>query len=1835
MKSNINKRKVELTRSHNLKKLQNLQISITTLPNSRIQVKTPNVSINNNSFKILSQQTTPKTVQDNNFFSSRDFDVNELKKQHIRTQSQIEGLLLKTQLIESARQRTFSNFVKKPKVEVKPAKIYKIIQQMNQEDELRKQEKQKKIQLMQQIEMEKREKEKQNQQRESIQKINSLTSILSKKSNPSKYKLLKVSLNIIEKQQEKIQIDLVQEDSAQMIQTTKIKQKQTDTIFKISTIITALMFQRLHSKITSPKLARLVSKHYLSLINYRRIEERLQALTSSPSMKYIQNVLHQDDVLSNAIKVVQVREIQKRLNEGLSSRRKASKIFFKKNSSRELKAEDIFSEKVLKRVRFIQMCFRMKVFKFNKKTIAVSKPIEKTRQSTKVRAFKRRLGDIIFMSENVPVFQLQQEKKEQEEKQKEIENIQIENKKENLGVFGMLWKAQNKFKNFCRHPGLKIPSKTCDDWVKHIQTLYYPSFRYISVFYRNIVVWSISYYDVTYDKSCIALFFKGEGRQQYHFRLDIPLVTMPDFENNKNCTTVWPTVKDYMLIYLRQKGQLGLLNKNALPSAKVYKTSFIQGLSLKSKRKLTELDIQSIVETQKIINYLQNNQIVKIKKRIGTTYDLLPQLSETIDQDLIKQYIINLPLIRMILINILVKEQKILENKRKLNLDSSNLQEEYVNYIQTNSQQLNQILQFRFLHNCIEFFNDQLITKINQQKIKKIFIQSCFLDINEILLQSNDALLGQVSKICQLSIHLCYNDVDRMRPRNQTNNQVEQLFQINPLNLEWIFDSSKFSLQIEALLFEKDKQNTDQIFYQTNLNRRRNERIFQPLIISIFHLEKLALAVKEIIDRSIFDKFDINIILKNLIFERANYSNIISLILNNLITLNFKTRQVSLKAQYQHILSSTLNFIEKMDHHSLYNTTQNYLKFSIYPHEEQDLRKIKDNHLTQQKNFEYHSIFDQQFQQIDQIEIKPEYTSKQLEVAQEYNYDQKQIFWSQGVKIYDQVQNQNIAFVYLRDKFIVIIMSQQRVRMINITRLRKPLILDSKDTAIFISSCKYSQQKKYQKLSLYNKLFLTLLKENCFLRIRMEKFFCKLRASLPNYSKIKAYLLSDSKELINYFNRLDFTFTFETINKAKCYANVKVFYLGRQESFCSSRFEQIYKFDGENLFISLQIHEFDSKLKKYILIINKCDIEQRFEIYNYFTPYLIYQWCQEFVLNLKFDKKFLYKTPFSVMQIIKTQNDIKLSSMWIAKRSQKCILNEYQRVHSFEYSQAKQFLSQRYKIFRVIAHYIEKFYIVKQNNQITVLNESMFLKSKNYKLIKIEFVIITIQAHIVLDLIQIIYYFPKSKKRLMTNINLIQIQEMDFSLGMIFQLLNITEYITFNDIANQVDEIQRGSFKYRRTSKMNSQVMTKLHIMRQSIDVSQLNFTTGKTKRRQGFVAQTSQINIKTKVINQAIEKNEDMCQKVLLIIKFTRQLNKSDRKNDKRYLIEIMFWKLMQQQVFQLSVRQEKRQLKSYVSLFDRLIELFDKESNKKYRIIGKEFLEKKQTDENIRYNYKVQSECRNIYKEMILEQNVYMTQNLNFGKTPFVIQCNLNEISILEYLCTEQFRSDNGSRGYIEYFLERKTKSKGIDLFEPGKPILYSGSSSYNIYLRYYCLANYQYKDIRINLREIMNQLVTDGLYKSQSNYMNSKINLSDIIEMCHYLTQKIKTQNYLNLARLSLIQINLLPEIQQHIISECDDQLSKEDKQKCGDGFVCTQVIRNKRNHSIYQYQLFQTTRKVIINKYEMRQDYFEQKEFTYAQITQYVHNFIYLIKAKLYYLALKRFSQSYIELQKINQ
>lgn len=138
-------------------------------------------------------------------------------------------------------------------------------------------------------------------------------------------------------------------------------------------------------------------------------------------------------------------------------------------------------------------------------------------------------------------------------------------------------------------------------------------------------------------------------------------------------------------------------------------------------------------------------------------------------------------------------------------------------------------------------------------------------------------------------------------------------------------------------------------------------------------------------------------------------------------------------------------------------------------------------------------------------------------------------------------------------------------------------------------------------------------------------------------------------------------------------------------------------------------------------------------------------------------------------------------------------------------------------------------------------------------------------------------------------------------------------------------------------------------------------------------------------------------------------------------------------------------------------------------------------------------------------------------------------------EYQCSVSLKLERFGAAYLECFIEqlfpiqiirnstteRTTTIKSIDnIFTPMDPIVYSQSSNYNLYLRYYSLSKKMaYKDVRINLRELLNLFIADGLFKSQTNYMNSKLNISDIQIMCQYIAYKIQSQNYLNLVQIVL--------------------------------------------------------------------------------------------------------------------
>ncbi|CAD8209165.1 unnamed protein product [Paramecium pentaurelia] len=1622
------------------------------------------------------------------------------------------------------------------------------------------------------------------------------------------------------KEQQALEIEKKRMLDSQRYQEYLAEKYKIDRRFSIFTLVNALMLRKLHSKPTSFKLAKLIANQYLNLLNYKAILHKIKMQQSQPLQ--ISQILQ-----GNAEQLAQLKNVQHRLNEGLILRRKQTRVFLNKQKTifEQSQVPPQFSEPVLKRIRFLQACLRLKVFKLNKKNFEPKQKVKNNRvHPNRVKALKKRLDDIDFIKANSPSYNSPLSSPGQP-----VVNP--------LGLFCTLYKVADTLKNYDRIKTQKMIQKTNDYLVKRVQSLYYPVIRYVSIFYKNVVVWSIQYSDITLDRTCIVLFFKGEGRSQYFYRLDIPIGAIQKEDiGEQNCITVWPTVRDYLMSYLELKGQLALLHHTKYGCAKNYKLNFIQGLSMRSRKNITEEDINAIVETKEILNYLQTSQIVRIRKIFGSVYELLPQFQDCNLLSDATQYILNLPLVHDTILQLRILEQQILEYRRNIYKKPQDLSTRYKDFIEKNKSILNQILAFRFVHNNSMFFQDQMLEDIYELSHKSIYIQCATINIQDILNHYDYQICNQISKYCLISLHLTlkskfhFDDLlfNAQKHSVRTGFQnITNFFDVDYSHFDWKFKQEYFKVRIEVTVFERDKSlkwNEKQLLQ--DIKQSRSERAFKPLKLKLDDFCKLGQALQE----TTFNNGDIqqcnfDQILKSIISEQCSYSQVADLVLKNAFTLDIKNRKIIIQPKYLHILSKTHNFIQKMDHQSLYNKIDCVFKYSVYPNEQLDIRRGYEN---REKENQIAQLlpFNKLFQDINQIDMRITVEARKIEQVTDYAFD----FQDQWSDLHKQtmIYNKYQYFVMSTSKFLFIDQTNF-MKIIYIKKNQSPIILYLHDQHLIhqISNCQ--RMNKHQKCQILTGIIRVLYSPTSFLYLKDHQFYNYLKAQLPNYHQIKVLLVSNSKKLLQFLDRLDYIYILKLWNNQSCYVHVKVYFLQDQKQQKGS--EKIYIYDGEHLFVSVELYEFNSKLKKYILLFNKFDLELQFDVEKYFDSNIIFNWCKAIISNTKFDKRFLYRVP-QIMKYNQNQSPVNLNKFMLNsffnrqqslnvnynEKVTRCTFNEFPKNNFDQNITDKNYLNTVHRIFRVIGHYIQKFYLIKQKNKKKIVNEMKFKDMKNVKLLKQEFVIISILAHTYLDMFQIIYYFPRSKRKLMTYINILDFQEMDFKDHVIFNLIDNSQFTDYNDLSNK-EKVNHENIKKHPQLDMN--LIQKIKLMKKT-EQSPFDLQSAKQKKRVqsriGFAQVSNEILMKNKVIKQAINQNNQISDNVMKFLGFSRKLHNNEDNHNK--LIEIQIWNRLLNEVFLLNLEHDKN-FSNFNTLMDRLMETFEDFTEQKIKIIGKEHLMKRQSMENSRYNYKVQTELTEKFEKLIINNHVRVTQQFKFSKSRYILNTNFYDCQIMEFICSAQFRIERLGSAYVECFLE-PLNNKRADILKPLNPMPYSSSSNYNIYFRYYCLTNYFFKDVRVNLRELLNLFIADGFFKSQTNYMNSKLSISDIINMCHYLTYKIKTQNYLNLSQLALQHQEIENTLRKYIITESVDQF-QTDKKKDGEGYIYSEVIKKKNKHLVLlQLQLFHTQHKVIVNMFENKTDYFQQKELTFTYIQSVVPNFQFLIKTRNFFKALQR-------------
>eukprot|EP01016_Furgasonia_blochmanni_P038023 TRINITY_DN4549_c0_g1_i4.p1 TRINITY_DN4549_c0_g1~~TRINITY_DN4549_c0_g1_i4.p1 ORF type:complete len:759 (+),score=171.58 TRINITY_DN4549_c0_g1_i4:131-2407(+) len=135
------------------------------------------------------------------------------------------------------------------------------------------------------------------------------------------------------------------------------------------------------------------------------------------------------------------------------------------------------------------------------------------------------------------------------------------------------------------------------------------------------------------------------------------------------------------------------------------------------------------------------------------------------------------------------------------------------------------------------------------------------------------------------------------------------------------------------------------------------------------------------------------------------------------------------------------------------------------------------------------------------------------------------------------------------------------------------------------------------------------------------------------------------------------------------------------------------------------------------------------------------------------------------------------------------------------------------------------------------------------------------------------------------------------------------------------------------------------------------------------------------------------------------------------------------------------------------------------------------------------------------------------SISKSRALIKVNTYKCVLRELFFKGNILLDRLGESNIEIMFEDIKNS--LDLFAAMEPIVYSMTANYNLHVRIQSLSNLQVQQDSINLREIINLYISDGLYRFQTNYLNSKLNLSNLIDMSSYVMFKIKTSNLIGVS------------------------------------------------------------------------------------------------------------------------
>lgn len=204
---------------------------------------------------------------------------------------------------------------------------------------------------------------------------------------------------------------------------------------------------------------------------------------------------------------------------------------------------------------------------------------------------------------------------------------------------------------------------------------------------------------------------------------------------------------------------------------------------------------------------------------------------------------------------------------------------------------------------------------------------------------------------------------------------------------------------------------------------------------------------------------------------------------------------------------------------------------------------------------------------------------------------------------------------------------------------------------------------------------------------------------------------------------------------------------------------------------------------------------------------------------------------------------------------------------------------------------------------------------------------------------------------------------------------------------------------------------------------------------------------------------------------------------------------------------------------------------------------------------------------------------------------------LRLKEFFFNKYVKVDNYNEAIIEIFFFFLNENPSV--FTTLDSIHYAYLMNYNFVIKYLSLNRMNIQINSINLRELVNIYISDGFFKHPTNYMHSKLLISDVKDLCNFLIYKIKSANFCNFLHNS--NETVIKRRKMHANDNISYMKNIEKEAKLGneETHLITFVIRAKK-YLVVRVFMQIITCKIFIKVYKNQTNELFIKEFRFAEL-----------------------------------